>query len=94
MAARYLAAIQEDDPRGYRDAVTRTYEAGGWNDWALRALAHCTTPTSGLNVSGPAVRIRDLGTVARRLAGWRRNWGDRRRHPYHLGGSSFPRKAI
>ena len=36
--------------------------------WALRALAHCTTPTSGLNVSGPAVRIRDIAQgLARRL---------------------------
>jgi nucleoside-diphosphate-sugar epimerase len=41
---------------------------GDANVWALRTLAHCTVPTSGLNVSGPAVLIRDIADgLARRL---------------------------
>jgi nucleoside-diphosphate-sugar epimerase len=34
------------------------------NDWTLRTLAHCDTPTSPLNISGPKIAIRD---VAKRL---------------------------
>jgi nucleoside-diphosphate-sugar epimerase len=30
------------------------------NDWTLRSLAHCTAPTSPLNVSGPKLAIRDV----------------------------------
>lgn len=33
---------------------------GEANDWALRSLAHCTAPTSPLNLSGPKVSIRDV----------------------------------
>jgi nucleoside-diphosphate-sugar epimerase len=31
---------------------------GDANDWALRSLAHCDTPTSPLNLSGPKISIR------------------------------------
>jgi nucleoside-diphosphate-sugar epimerase len=41
---------------------------GEANDWSLRALAHCGTPTSPLNISGPQVRIRDAAqALGRRL---------------------------
>jgi nucleoside-diphosphate-sugar epimerase len=36
---------------------------GEANDWTLRALAHCTTPTSALNLSGPKIRIRDVAVA-------------------------------
>jgi nucleoside-diphosphate-sugar epimerase len=33
---------------------------GEANDWALRSLAHCETPTSPLNLSGPKIGIREV----------------------------------
>jgi nucleoside-diphosphate-sugar epimerase len=33
---------------------------GEANDWTLRTLAHCTAPTTALNLSGPKVSIREL----------------------------------
>jgi nucleoside-diphosphate-sugar epimerase len=33
---------------------------GEANDWTLRSLAHCDTPTSPLNLSGPKISIRDV----------------------------------
>jgi nucleoside-diphosphate-sugar epimerase len=41
---------------------------GEANDWALRSLAHCETPTAPLNISGPKIAIRDLAqALGRRL---------------------------
>lgn len=33
---------------------------GEANDWTLRCLAHCDTPTTPLNLSGPKVSIREM----------------------------------
>ena len=41
---------------------------GEANDWALRSLAHCETPTAPLNISGPKVSIREAAkALAARL---------------------------
>jgi nucleoside-diphosphate-sugar epimerase len=63
--ARKLVARQPIDlAMGYANVIWQ----GDANDWALRTLAHCTTPTTGLNVSGPTVRIRAIAEgLARRL---------------------------
>lgn len=44
---------------GYANVIWQ----GEANDWTLRSLAHCTTPTSALNLSGPKIRIRDVATA-------------------------------
>lgn len=58
VASRVLAREPIDLAMGYANVIWQ----GDAIDWALRSLAHCTTPTSPLNASGPVVRIRDIAT--------------------------------
>ena len=56
IARRIVAREPIDLAMGYVNIIWQ----GDANEQALRSLAHCTTPTSGLNVSGPIQRVRDL----------------------------------
>ena len=54
LAAAVMAKQTIDLTMGHANIIWQ----GDANEWALRALAHCTAPTSALNVSGPVVSIR------------------------------------
>jgi len=64
VAQKILRREPIDLAMGYANVIWQ----GDAADWSLRALAHCTTPASPLNVSGPMLRIRDVAEgLGRRL---------------------------
>ena len=48
------ARPKPDDPPGYREAIERSYAAGGWNDWASIKLIKLAQP--GLGEDGTQVQ--------------------------------------
>ncbi len=64
VAHKLLAREPIDLSMGHANVIWQ----GEANDWSLRALAHCDTPTSPLNLSGPVISIREAAIgLGRRL---------------------------
>ncbi|MEJ6021039.1 NAD-dependent epimerase/dehydratase family protein [Ramlibacter sp. PS4R-6] len=59
VARKVIAREPIDLAMGYANVIWQ----GEANDWTLRSLAHCTAPTSPLNLSGPKIRIRDVAVA-------------------------------
>jgi len=64
VASAIVAGMPIDLTMGYANVIWQ----GDANEQALRLLAHCTAPTSPLNVTGPRAAIRELAAeFSRRL---------------------------
>lgn len=64
VAAKLIAHEPIELSMGYANIIWQ----GEANDWSLRALAHCDTPTTALNLSGPVISIREVAiALGRRL---------------------------
>ncbi|MDR6859683.1 NAD(P)-dependent oxidoreductase [Variovorax guangxiensis] len=64
LAQKLMARQPIDLAMGHANIIWQ----GEANDWTLRSLAHCDTPTSPLNLSGPAIAIREAAEgLAQRL---------------------------
>jgi nucleoside-diphosphate-sugar epimerase len=64
VAQKVLAREPIDLAMGHANVIWQ----GEANDWTLRSLAHCDTPTSPLNLSGPKISIRAVAQgLGRRL---------------------------
>jgi nucleoside-diphosphate-sugar epimerase len=65
LARKVIAREQVDLAMGHANIIWQ----GDANEWSLRALAHCDTPTTPLNVSGPKISIRDCAQKMGELLG-------------------------
>ncbi len=64
LAQKIIAREPIDLAMGHANIIWQ----GEANDWSLRALAHCDTPTTPLNLSGPLISIREAALgLGRRL---------------------------
>ena len=64
LAQKLIAREPVDLTMGHANIIWQ----GEANDWTLRTLAHCDTPTSPLNLSGPPISIREAAQgLAQRL---------------------------
>lgn len=65
VAQKVMAREPIDLAMGHANVIWQ----GEANDWALRSLAHCETPATPLNLSGPRVAIRDVAAALGRRLG-------------------------
>jgi nucleoside-diphosphate-sugar epimerase len=56
VARKVMAREPIDLAMGHANVIWQ----GEANDWALRSLAHCESPTAPLNISGPKISIREV----------------------------------